>query len=566
MKRRIFSGALILSGIVCAWGNAGEGTAGQDLLPVFARAHSGAPLRAVAIGGSITQAGAGWIGDWLAAQFPQSATVMHNAGMSGTGSALGMFRLERDVLACQPDLVLVEFVVNDGGEADEVAWTLESVVRRLKLAPNPPAVVLLEAGARQRPEGLVPPQRRVGDHYGLLSIDLQAAVRRRLAEDKKEWETFFGDDVHPNAAGHQFYSEVISAQLQPYVEQARNFAAAATAASLPPPPPPPLSPRPLILDGRLMPIAVGAGWKREHSVPGWWTQWFPGAVASREVGAGLVIPFRGTVVGLFYSLDEKYGLLHASVDGGDLQEIVCNHRKGFSYQLLGKELSAGEHRLHLAIPENGAGAEGVKLGYVLVGGAEGAGAELAPQGPNTGERLVRMPWLPIPAAAWAWVGPFGDVSAAWPPADQKLAHLDQAFWPEVGLGERPALQPAAGIDSPVRWKKVEGSGLGVDLRALTGFGDRGVSYAWTEVVAPAAQKGYCRLIVDYYAKLWLNGQLVYEARTHHGAPAQALVFPLELRAGANQLVLKVHSGSRGNLFMLTLQDEGKTLRANNPLQ
>ena len=43
--------------------------------------------------------------------------AVYNAGMSGTGSALALFRLERDVLAFQPDLVLYEFVVNDGGGA-----------------------------------------------------------------------------------------------------------------------------------------------------------------------------------------------------------------------------------------------------------------------------------------------------------------------------------------------------------------------------------------------------------------------------------------------------------------
>ena len=99
---------------------------GHDLVEVFARARVGEPLRAVAIGGSITQAGEGWIGGWLRDQFPCNAVTMYNAGMSATGSDLAVFRLERDVISCQPDFSVLQ--IQRMEEVSALVWAkLEQV-------------------------------------------------------------------------------------------------------------------------------------------------------------------------------------------------------------------------------------------------------------------------------------------------------------------------------------------------------------------------------------------------------------------------------------------------------
>src|SRR5690606_5310394 len=67
------------------------------------------------------------------------------AGVGGTPSELGMLRYERDVLkngAVQPDIVIVEFAVNDAD--DETAGKCyESLVLKALSAGNEPAVILL---------------------------------------------------------------------------------------------------------------------------------------------------------------------------------------------------------------------------------------------------------------------------------------------------------------------------------------------------------------------------------------------------------------------------------------
>ena len=67
------------------------------------------------------------------------------AGVGGTPSELGMIRYDRDVLRdgkVNPDIVVVEFAVNDeGDETKGVCY--ESLILNILSAENKPAVVLL---------------------------------------------------------------------------------------------------------------------------------------------------------------------------------------------------------------------------------------------------------------------------------------------------------------------------------------------------------------------------------------------------------------------------------------
>ena len=51
--------------------------------------------------------------------WPQAKFSEINAAIGGTGSDLGVFRLKQDVLDQRPDLLFVEFAVNDGGAGPE---------------------------------------------------------------------------------------------------------------------------------------------------------------------------------------------------------------------------------------------------------------------------------------------------------------------------------------------------------------------------------------------------------------------------------------------------------------
>lgn len=81
--------------------------------------------------------------------FPEAFSAKNNvkfikAGVGGTPSELGMIRFDRDVLrdGQQPDIVVIEFAVNDEGDETK-GDCYESLVRKVLNLPWKPAVILL---------------------------------------------------------------------------------------------------------------------------------------------------------------------------------------------------------------------------------------------------------------------------------------------------------------------------------------------------------------------------------------------------------------------------------------
>jgi hypothetical protein len=94
---------------------------------------AGAEVKVGYLGGSIT-AQQGWRVKTLAhfqKTWPQAKFSEINAAIGGTGSDLGVFRVKQDVLDQRPDLLFVEFAVNDGGAAPgQIQRCMEGIVRQ----------------------------------------------------------------------------------------------------------------------------------------------------------------------------------------------------------------------------------------------------------------------------------------------------------------------------------------------------------------------------------------------------------------------------------------------------
>lgn len=511
---------------------------GDDLVKVFQRSLNGAPLRAVAIGGSITQGGDGWIRGWLKKSFPNSHTVLKNSGLSGTGSMLGVFRVGRDVINFQPDLVLIEWAVNDSSTKDaDTVWALESIIHRLKKLPNPPAIFFIESAAKNG--SMRYRHHAVARHYGFGEVDLQKGMNKYLKDNKLEWGKMFSDAVHPNKEGHEVYASLIGAELDKYLAKAKSGYKPAKYVL-----PKQKSSRALVLDGMLMPFPKMDKWKTVNHLDKWWTREFLSFKTPRSYPAKLSIPVQGSVIGIFYSLSKKldYGKMLANVDGNSLTEIPCNHRGGFSFTILKNDMKNKQHMLNLAVPQSLKGKAGPMLGYILVGGFSKPGADsytLTKQGRFSATVLSKINIKPIPAKEWVWTGPYGDTSKKY---NDKLA--------------RKNLQTVFDVESKILcgefdgWKPANASGEFVDLKKLTGFEDKGVCYSKAVISSDAKTDALFGLCVDYWAKVWINGKLVKTVDTGHGSVKSRIIFTATLNKGENTIIVKTHSGSKGNEFAL----------------
>ena len=196
-------------------------------------------VRVAYLGGSITAA-PGWrvkTTKWLQETFPQSKIHEIHAAIGGTGSDLGAFRLEHDVLQHRPDLVFIEFAVNDGGRQPESIWeAMEGIVRQI-WTTNPRTDICFVYTFRVNYEndlrkGECPraasAMELLAEHYGIPSIN----VALKIVELEKLGKLIFKSDtplsdeviqfskdgVHPLTRGHQIYTEVVAdaiEQMQP---------------------------------------------------------------------------------------------------------------------------------------------------------------------------------------------------------------------------------------------------------------------------------------------------------------------------------------------------------------
>lgn len=183
------------------------------------RAKNGEEITVAYIGGSITEgltAGAEkcWAKlsyDWLCEQIPDGKINYVNAGMSGTPSTLGVIRVERDVIEPygNPDIVFIEFAVNDGGSSlDKDAY--ESLVRRMLSLDRNTAVVLLFTVLKNGYTCETTHMKAIGEHYDLPMISVNTALTPEFSAGRMAWEKYSDDESHPNEWGHELVKDFVA--------------------------------------------------------------------------------------------------------------------------------------------------------------------------------------------------------------------------------------------------------------------------------------------------------------------------------------------------------------------
>ena len=186
---------------------------------VLEKAKSGSDITIAYIGGSITEGYAAGshspqcyaslsAADFQSAYCSGGTVTCQNNGLSGTPSILGNLRVSEETLPTQPDIIFIEFAVNDGGEMDYYV-SYESLVRTCLQAENDLAVILLftymENGHTCQDK-----QQEIGAHYDLGMISVRDAILPEMEAGRMAWSEYGDDDVHPSVAGHRLVADFIA--------------------------------------------------------------------------------------------------------------------------------------------------------------------------------------------------------------------------------------------------------------------------------------------------------------------------------------------------------------------
>lgn len=159
-----------------------------------------------------------------------------NVGIGGTGSIYGAYRIGSQLLVNKPDILIVEFAVNDcSGKREEalarkkeIVDGMEGIVRQaLKQNPKIGIVFLYTSAATFQEEyyskGLATPSvethHSVALHYGIAEAITGPQIDKGLKDGTFNLKAFFPDGTHPSDIGHDLYAKALTSAILPGLDQ-----------------------------------------------------------------------------------------------------------------------------------------------------------------------------------------------------------------------------------------------------------------------------------------------------------------------------------------------------------
>ena len=183
--------------------------------------EAGADVTIVAFGDSITAGYCvrrGFPSFWkqmLAEKYPEANVEMINSGICGDTSIDGLARLDFSVLSYEPDLVTINFGINDCAfclDLEEFEMNFVEIVKRIRAGPNS-EILLLSSQPLETP----PYDRMVLDYYQAVLrvakqmdvgfVNVFGAWMRAVAGGTSLGSLILSGLDHPNEAGYRIIAE-----------------------------------------------------------------------------------------------------------------------------------------------------------------------------------------------------------------------------------------------------------------------------------------------------------------------------------------------------------------------
>lgn len=190
------------------------------------RAENGEEITIGFLGGSITQGSlstkpencyAYRVFSWWKKEFRGARFHYVNGGIGGTSSHFGVSRAVTDVLMYQPDVVIVDFSVNDNAD-DFYQETYEGVIRKILTWNSSPAVILLNNVYYDTGENAEEYHNAVGDWYQIPHVSIKDTLYKKMKDGMYTREELTQDGLHPNDTGHG----LVAAEMIAFLEGVKN--------------------------------------------------------------------------------------------------------------------------------------------------------------------------------------------------------------------------------------------------------------------------------------------------------------------------------------------------------
>lgn len=323
----IFAAALL--SLVAACGGGGGGNAAPAATQASASASAlpyTTPIKVAFVGASITAGAAGtgriWSSQtagWLRSKYP--SVEVRDYSLSFTTSQFAAYRIDGDLQGYVPDLVFVEFAVNDLLLDDNarIRYT-DALIYKLRQT-NPRVVIVYIAAASAldlaaRTAGTVPAHiaqiQGVAERDQVHFIDAGAALWRHVTSQGGSIFSYLPDGIHPSDQASDIYFAAVRDDLSAYLPQAA--AGPATTAYIG---------QSGLRTARILPAASAIrrgctiGDRRAEN-PYWRFQ----QALTCSGGEDFMLDFTGTSIGFVYGAGKDTGALDCTIDGSAPQQVI----------------------------------------------------------------------------------------------------------------------------------------------------------------------------------------------------------------------------------------------------
>ena len=342
---------------------------------LFQAAAKGGRYTFGVIGGSITAGGcassvdtryAAYVFTWLKEHFPAAEWTLVNAGIGATGTNYGCLRVQRDLLAKAPDLVVTEYAVNDGND-QESAETYEGLLRQVLASAKQPPVLMLflmnQAGGNAQEW-----QSKLGRHYGLPMLSYRDLLWPEIEAKRLTWADISPDSVHPHDVGHGYAGKLLNTLLDQALASVPTAAVPAPASALPAPLLTAVYQSTNLFEADDLKPVANTGWTFDAG-SGWdkgWKATVPGTVVEFEVsGEQLFVSY--------WRIHGPMGRAQITIDNerGSIQEAWFDQTWGGYRHMIRLAMGGpGKHRVRLELlPEKHAESPGTEFRLLCLGTA-----------------------------------------------------------------------------------------------------------------------------------------------------------------------------------------------------